>query len=669
MEKIWYLNQKGFLGKVMLDNRIVMSAMSVNPQPDFIDGELNPRILDYYEERAAGGAGLITASIAYVEEQAKSTVSTLGIWDDGFIEPLSRLVQRVHKHSVKIGLHLAHGGSYAPSRLNGRQAVSASAFTNWETKETCRELSIAEIEEIVAGFARAVKRAQEVGFDLVEYNAYSGYLVREFLSPRTNKRNDRYGGDLENRLRFFKEIIHASRREVGKDYPLVAKISGDEFLPGGNTIEEAEKIAETLQSYGIDGLHVSPAGHEASLPLTLGLVPKGAFVHLAQRIKNKVNIPVITAHIGDPFLAEEVLAEGKADFIAFARPFLADPQFPKKVLEGRFEDIRPCVRCHQGCFDRIWVGDEATCLMNPEALKEREFVIRPAEERKKVMIIGGGPGGMEAARISASRGHDVVLYEKNSRLGGQLIPCAMPPGKSDFSEAIKYYSGQLDRLNLRVVLNTEVTPQVVQMEKPQILIVSTGARPVIPSIPGVNRENVCTAFDILEGRVRVGRHVVIIGGGGIGCETALYLAYQSAMSPEIMTFLMRWGKLKSESLPDLNKSGREITILEMLPTVARDIGITRRGFLRRSLVMYGVNVVTEAEVTAITDDGVQFTKGEKTHTIQADAAVLSVGTQSDNVLYDRLRGMVPDLYVLGDAKEPRNAMEAIREAAVIARQI
>ena len=670
MKKLQYLYENGCLGNVKLNNRIIMSPMMVNLQPDFIDGELNPRILDYYEERAAGGAGLIiVANAACVEEKARTTASTLGVWDDKFIPHLGKMVQRVHKHDVKIGLHLLHGGSYAPFNLNGRQAVSASAFTNWETKETCRELSIAEIEEIVAGFAKAVRRAKEAGFDLVEYNAYSGYLIREFLSPRTNKRNDRYGGELENRLRFFKEIVYASRQEVGEDYPLIAKISGDEYMPGGNTIEVAEKIAVALQNYGIDGLHVSPAGHETSLPLTLGLTPRGAFVYLAQRIKNKVDIPVITAHIGDPFLAEEVLAEGKADFIAFGRQFLADPQFPKKVREGRFEDVRPCVRCHQGCFDRIWVGEEATCLMNPGALRGREFEVQPTQKRKKVMIAGGGPGGMEAARVLGSRGHEVVLYEKNSRLGGQLIPCAVPPGKKDFSNAIKYYSAQLAKLNLRIVLNTEVTPQVVQMEKPQVLIVSTGAKPIIPSIPGVDGENVFTALDILEEKVRADKQVVVIGGGGIGCETAYYLAYQSAMKPEIITFLMRWGKFKSGLPLDWSKSSRKITILEMLPAIARDIGITRRGFLRRSLTMYGVNVITEAKVTAIIDSGVEFSNEGRIQNIPADTVVLSVGTQSDNALYNKLQGKVPELYILGDAKEPGNAMEAIKEASVIARQI
>ena len=668
-QKLQHVYQEGYLGKVKLHNRIIMSAVNVEAQPDFIDGELNPRLLDYYEERASGGVALIIASAGYVEKQARRGSSYLGIWDDSFVTSLSKLVQRVHKHGAKIGLHIAHAGSYGPSALNGRQAVSASSFTNWLIKEECKELSIEEIKGIVASFARAVKRAKEAGFDLVEYNAYSGYLIREFLCPRSNKRNDEYGGALENRLRFFKEIIYASRQEVGEDYTLIARISGDEYLPGGNSLEEAKEIAKSLQEYGIDGLHVSPAGHEASLPLTQGMSPKGAFVYLAQGVKKEVEIPVITAHIGDIFLAEKVLAEGKADFVAFGRRLLVDPEFPRKAQQGRFEDIRPCVRCHQGCYDRIWVGEEATCLMNPAVLREREFEIQTASPKKRVMIVGGGPGGMEAASVAALKGHEVVLYDSNPHLGGQLVPCSAPPGKEDFAEAIRYWTTLLVKLNVRVVLSTEVTPETVDMEKPQVVIVATGAKPLIPAIPGADKTNVVTFFDVLAGGAEVGKRVVVIGGGGIGCETAYYLAEKGAMKPEVATFLIEWGVLDPRTNLNRLENGREITILEMLPATARDVGITRRGFLRRLLTMYGVNVVTEAKATAITSSGVEFDKAGMVQVIPADTVVLAAGTQSENALYYQLQGKVPELHILGDAKEPGKAIDAIREAAVTARQI
>jgi len=672
MAELRRLFSPGRIGRVEVRNRTVMSPMGIMLKPTFVNGELNPRLIEFFEARARGGVGLIIVSGAYTEEKAKAfTEHGMGIWDDHFIPILNKLVEALHRHGAKVGLHLLHGGSYARSSITGVQPVSASAaFTNWLTRETPREATKEEIKEIVRNFGRAVRRAKEAGFDLVEYNAYSGYLIKEFLSPRTNKRTDEYGGELENRLRFFKEIVYASREEVGSDYTLIAKISGDEYLPGGNGLKEAVEIAKALESWGIDGLHVSPAGHETSIPLTPGFTPKGAFLYLSQAVKEKVNVPVITAHIGDVFLAESALADGKADFIAFGRSLLADPDLPNKAREGRFEDIRPCIRCVQGCYDRVFLEEEVTCFMNPAMGREKEFEIRPAERKKKVMVIGGGPGGMEAALIAAQRGHQVSLYEKSDRLGGQLNICSVPPSKEDFADAVRYFSTQLAKQGVDIKLNTEVTPELVEKERPDAVVVATGARPIIPDIPGVDRENVYTAFDVLEGRADVGRRVVVIGGGGIGCETALYLAKLGAMDPETAVFLMSWKALDPETALRLTMRGREVTVLEMLPAIARDIGMARRGFLRRVLGMYGVNIITEARVTAITDEGVRFVDKEgKTQTVPADTVVLAVGTQPVNEIYQRLQGRVPELHLIGDAKQPRKAMDAVHEAAALAKEI
>lgn len=672
MTQLKHLSSAGKIGSVEARNRTVMSPMGIMLKPTFVDGELNPRLIEFFEARARGGVGLIIVSGAYTEEKARAfTEHGVGIWDDHFIPVLNKLVEALHRHGAKVGLHLIHGGSYAHSTITGTQPISASAsFTNWLTRETPREATREEIKEIVKNFGKAVKRAKEAGFDLVEYNAYSGYLIREFLSPRTNKRTDEYGGELKNRVRFFREIIYASREEAGSDYTLIAKISGDEYLPGGNGLKEAIEIAKVLEGWGIDGLHVSPAGHETSIPLTPGFTPKGAFLYLAQAVKEQVKVPVITAHIGDVFLAEKALADGKADFIAFGRGFLADPELPVKAVEGRFEDIIPCIRCVQGCYDRVFIEEEVTCFMNPATGREKEFEIKPAERKKKVMIIGGGPGGMEAALIAAQRGHQVTLYEKSGCLGGQLNTCTVPPSKEDFANAILYFSTQLAKHGIDVKLNTEVTPELVEREKPDAAIVATGARPIIPDITGADRRSVYTAFDVLEGEADIGRRVVVVGGGSIGCETALYLAKLGAMDPETAVFLMTWKALDPEIALHLTMKGREVTILEMLPTFARDIGMARRGFLRRVLAMHGVNVVTEARVTAITDKGVQFIDKEgKTQIIPADTVVLAVGTHSSNDIYQKLQDRVPELYIIGDAKQPRKAMDAIHEAAALAKEL
>ncbi len=646
-----------------------MSPMGVMLKPTFVEGALNPRLIDFFEARALGGVGLIIISGAYTEEQTRAfSEHGMGIWSDHFIPLLAQLVEALHKHGAKVGLHLIHGGSYARSTLTGTQPLSASdSFTNWLTRETPREATREEIRAIVANFGQAVKRAEAAGFDLVEYNAYSGYLIREFLSSKTNKRTDEYGGELGNRLRLFKEIIQASRDAVGSDYPLIAKISGDEFIPDGNGLKEAVEIAKALESWGINGLHVSPAGHETTIPLTPGLTPKGAFLYQAQAVREHVRIPVITAHIGDAFLAEQVLADGKADFIAFGRGLLADPDLPSKVRQDRFEDIIPCIRCVQGCYDRILVEEEVMCFMNPATGREKEFELKPAERKKKVMVIGGGPGGMEAALIAAQRGHQVTLYEKSGRLGGQLNTGTVPPSKEDFVNAIHYFSTQLTKHGIEVKLNTDVTPALVEAEAPDSVIVATGAQPIIPDLPGVDRANVHTAFDVLEGRADIGRRVVVVGGGGIGCETAFYLAKLGAMDAETAVFLMTWKALDPETALRLTMKGREVTIVEMLPSIARDIGMARRGFLRRVLAMHEINIITQVRATAITEDGVACVDQDgATQTIPADTVVLALGTRSSNDLGEQLQDKVPELYLIGDAKQPRKAMDAIHEAAALA---
>lgn len=670
MDQLKHLFSEGNIGTLKLRNRIVMPPMGIMRKPILVNGQVNPVLVEYYEARARGGAGLIIVSWASTEVKGRAFKGEdYGIWDDSFIPILNRLVEALHRHGAKVGLHIFHGGSYTNPAIAGAHPISASAYRNWLTGETSREASHEEIKEAVVNYGKAVKRAQEAGFDLVEYNAYSGYLIQEFLSPRTNKRTDEFGGSLENRLRLFKEIIYASREQVGTDYTLIAKISGDEYMPGGNGLKEAIEIAKALESWGINGLHVSPAGHQTTVPITSGLVPKGAFLYLAQSIKEQIKIPVITAHVGDASIAEGAIADGKADFIAFARALLADPAFPVKVEEGRFDDIRPCIRCAQGCYDRVFFG-ETTCLMNPAMGREKEFEIKPAALRKKVMVIGGGPAGMEAALTAAQRGHAVTIYEKSAHLGGQLNIAAVPPGKEDFASAINYYSTQLKKHNVNIKLNAEATEVMIKKERPDAVVVATGAQPVIPDLPGVDCKNVHTSFEVLEGKADIGERVVIIGGGGIGCETALYLAGTGAMPAETAVFLMNWKALEPETALKRSLKGHKVTILEMLPAIAGDVGMSRRGFLRRALVMYGVNIIAEAKVTAITSEGVQFTdKDSKVKTIPADTVVIAAGTRSVNKLYQSLQGIVPEIHITGDAKTPRKALDAIHEAAILAREL
>jgi 2,4-dienoyl-CoA reductase (NADPH2) len=660
------------ISKLELKNRIVMSPLGMNIRPVFIQGEINPRLFDFYIARARGGAGLIILSAAYTESKAQAYKdSSLGIWEDSFIYPLRRLTRAIQQYGTRVGLHLVHGGSYVPSSISGRNPISASSsFVNWLTGERPREATKEEIGEIVINFGKAVKRAMEAGFDLVEYNAYSGYLLREFLSPLTNQRLDEYGGGLENRFRLLREIIEASRKEVGNQYPLIVKISGDEYFPGGNRLKDAIELAIMLENSSVDGIHVSPAGHQTPLPLTPGFVPKGAFLYLAKAIKENVNIPVITAHVGDIFIAEKAVSEGIADLIAFGRSFLADPEFPIKAMEGRFEEIRPCIRCCQGCYDRIFQGEDVTCLMNPFAGREREWEITPASKKKNVMVIGGGPAGMQASIVLAHRGHNVSIYERNDRLGGQLKLSSVIPGKEEFAEAIRYFTKELSIRNVRVKLNVEVSPEIVRNINPDAVLIATGSVPSVPQIPGVDRENVHTAWEILEGKVSAGKRVVIIGGGGVGCETAIFLAKSRSISAESLIFLSQWDGIEKENLNEFGRINREIYIIEILPSVARDMGISRRGFIRRLLNMNGVKTIVEAKDVEILEEGVAYLNKEgKKALINADTVILATGNIPSNSLYDEISKFIKEVYLIGDAKSPRKALDAIHEATLISLRI
>lgn len=646
METNSFLFQGISLGTLKLKNRIVMAPMATM----YSGEEVNERLIDFFRARARGGAGLIIVSHATPHPFGRAYPCSLALWDDKYIPSLSSLAQSIQKEGARAGLHIVHAGKYAPSSLIGTQAVSPSAiYSNW-TKEMPRELTREEIRALVYDFAKAVERAKRAGFDLVELNAYSGYLIREFLSPLTNKRQDEYGGELSNRMRFLLEIIAASREEVGRDYPLVVKISGDEFLPGGNQLEEARIIARELEKSGVQALHVSPGGHETTIPLSPGFVPRGAFLYLAAEIKKEVRIPVINAHLGDPMLAEKALAEGKADLVAFGRQFIADPDFPLKLKSGKIREVRRCLRCCQGCYDQVFANQPITCLANPLAGREGELEVIPSKSRKKVLVAGAGPAGMEAAYILALRGHDVHLYERNSHPGGQLRMAAAPPGKEEFRFLIDYFEEVLPETRVKLHLGTELTPEIVERERPEALVIATGAEPVMPEIPGVGGSKVATAHLVLAGEVKVGKRVVVVGGGGTGCEAALYLAQQNHGNATV-----------SETTPALAGAAEQVTLIEMLPSVGNDIGISRRGHMRKTLGKCGVTVITGAKVKEFTGSGVVCIKDGQEVALPADKIVLALGVRSQKELYERLKGKVQEIYLIGDALKPGKAMDAMRQ--------
>jgi 2,4-dienoyl-CoA reductase (NADPH2) len=656
------------VGNMELKNRIVMPAMHYLSS---WEGMVLPHHRDYFVERAKGGAALIIIGGCTIDETS-GAINMLSAKDDKFIPGLAGLAKKVQSHGAKIAAQLYHAGRYSHSILmGGKQSVSSSPIRSRFTRETPRELSIPEIKEVHRNYALAAARIQRAGFDAVEVIASAGYLISQFLSPLVNRRKDEYGGDLENRMRFGMEVIEEIRREVGPDFPIIARVAGNEFMDGGLGNEEARLFSRGLEKAGANMINVTGGWHETRVPqITMGL-PRGGFVYLAQGIKQAVSIPVMACNrISDPILAERILRDGQADLIGFARGLIADPELPQKAMEGRFDDINYCIACNQGCFDPIFEGKPQTCLVNARAGAEGKRTLEPASSGKKVMVIGGGPAGMEAARVAALRGHQVSLYEKSETLGGQLPLAGAPPGRAEFLTFVRYLEGQMKRLNVAVYRGTEVTPLEVEREKPEVVILATGAEPAIPGIRGADRPNVVLAWDVLSGKADTGKEVVIIGGGAVGLETALLLAHKGTIDADTLYFLMFNQAEKAETIQALLYRGlKKITVLEMLKRVGQDIGRSTRWAILQDLSRLGVRTLNKALAKEITERGVVMEREGREELIPGDTVVLAVGAKPVNSLYDRIKNRVKEIHMIGDAKSPRKALEAVAEGFEAGRAI
>ena len=503
-------------------------------------------------------------------------------------------------------------------------------------QEIPHELRVNEIREIVEEFGDCALRVRKAGFDGIEIHGAHGYLIAQFMSPYSNKRIDEYGGNLLNRMRFPLEIVSNIRLKAGSDFPIIFRISGDEMVPGGRTIEDTKAIAAMLEKAGVNALHISAGVYGSAYAITPpAAIPHGWIVHFAEEVKKVVGIPVITVgRINDPFLAETIIASKKADLVAMGRASLADPELPKKAAAGRFADINPCIGCLQGCIGMIRRGQPATCLVNPTLGKEEELRIKPAHRKKRVFIAGAGPAGMEAAMVAAKRGHEVHLFEKADRLGGQLYTASIPPSKGEIAGFIAWQKKQLEDNHVSIRLNTELTEGIVTAQNPDVVVVATGSTPASPHLPGVERENVVTAHDVLEGKKDVGLRVAVIGGGMIGSETSSHLA----------------------------NHGREVTIVEMLPEIAADVNARSRPFLLKDLAEHNVKMYLNSTVKEVFADALTIERDGREEKIGPfDTVILAVGVEPCNDLRSKLEGKAVQLITIGDALSPRKALEAIRE--------
>lgn len=646
------------VGNTEIPNRIVMSAMHMSYTND---GYANERFCRFYEERARGGAGLIMVGGCQIDEHGYD--SMLSVSDDKYIPKLKVLTSRVKRYESRIGCQLFQAGRYSFSFLSGVQSVAPSPVYSPLTREVPRELSTDEVYGVIASFGQAARRAREAGFDLVEVIGSAGYLVSQFLSPLTNFRQDEFGGSLENRMRFGLEVVREVRQQVGDDYPVGIRLAGNELLPGGTPHDEIIAFARELEKAGVDLINVTGGWHESRVPQITMNVPEGAFVYLAQAIKRAVNVKVVASNrLNDVRLAERILLNRQADMISMARGLIADPELPLKLKDGRVSQIRRCIACNQGCMDHTFGMGIVECLVNAQAGHECEIETTPAAPPKRVLVIGGGPAGMEAARVAALRGHQVSLWEKTDNLGGQLLLAAVPPGRSDFRYLVDYLVESLKDLKVDIILNRAADIQKVKEFGPDVIVVAAGAHPSTPPIPGVEQHHVVQAWEVLAGDMELGDNIVVIGGGAVGCETALFLAHTGTIDAATLRFLTVHKVEEPDRLYQLSTQGiKQVTLIEQQARVAQDIGRSNRWVIYHDLGRYGVDIKTSARVVAIEEDGVSVETDSQVQKIKADTVVLAVGSRSNTDIVDQLQGVAPEIYVIGDAREPRKAMEAIHE--------
>jgi 2,4-dienoyl-CoA reductase-like NADH-dependent reductase (Old Yellow Enzyme family)/thioredoxin reductase len=499
------------------------------------------------------------------------------------------------------------------------------------------ELSVEEIAERVGWFASAAKRAKEAGFDGVEVHGAHQYIVAAFLSSATNQRTDKYGGSVKNKARFLVEILQAIKREVGPDFPVWVRFNAQEWGVGnGITIEETKQMVPLVVEAGAQALHVSAYG--AGSYITTAPIPDtpGFLVPLAEEVKKLTNVPVIAVGRLDLELGERILEEGKADLIAIGRRLMVDPDLPNKVAEGRLEEVIPCIGCME-CIERLAFderGEGLTCVVNPTMGRERAYQIKPVRKAKKVVVVGGGPAGMQAAIVAAQRGHKVTLFEKDAKLGGQLNIAALPPFKGDIFPWIQYLVNQVKKAGVAVKLNADATAEIVTKGNPDAVVIATGGTPAMPEIPGIDKPNVVTAQDVLSGKAKAGQNVVIIGGGMVGCETGHYLAGQ----------------------------GKTVTIIEILKRMASDMFIMTRRRLMDGLRSKKVTLLASATCEEIREGSVLVNTAEgKKETIPANTVIIAVGYKANDRLYKALEGKVSEIYCIGNSAKPRRIFEAVSE--------
>ena len=625
------------------------------------DGKLNDRYYNYFQERANGGVGLVTVGPVGVDFIGSGAIA-LSLANDDAITDFQKLTGIIKDGGARAWVQLFHAGAYShPMFVGGQQPIAPSAVYSRYSQTTPREMTKEDIQQVQNAFVLAAERAQAAGFDGIEVLASAGYLITQFLSPRTNQRTDEYGGCFENRVRFARELIELMRARLGPEYPLTIRMAGNDFVRDSNTDTETPEFAKVYEQAGVDAINVTGGWHESRVPQLPMHLPRSAFAFLALNIKKAVSVPIMASNrISDPASAEKVIRDGYADMVNLGRVLIADPQWPQKAMEGMVDEIRPCVGCSQGCTDEVFNGRPVFCVGNARAGFEGERRLSTTDNPKKVMVVGAGAGGLEAAVTAAMRGHQVEVYEKDSDIGGQLWIAGAPPHKQEILEFIRYYRSLINKYQIPLYLNATVDTRVVKKQNPDYIILAEGAQPLLPEIDGYDDPCVYSAWQVLKGNPVLGKSVAVIGGGSVGLETALFIAAKGTLTPETLHFLFAYEAVSNERLRELMFQGSSrVTVFEMLPRMGQDVGKSTRWILFDNLKRYKVSVKTSTTVTSIRKGTVKFQKDGKEDQMQFDNVILASGSQSVPGLSTEIKKLGVPFATVGDGVRPGKLNEAI----------